>query len=87
MTAPTVTEPLPARPVPRAVIAAGTLALAALALWILLGLYQTRGARECLRHYAAARTAADTARVDALVPGPAGPEAHSCGFTRRTARW
>ncbi|MBK6423033.1 MAG: hypothetical protein IPI38_09485 [Gemmatimonadetes bacterium] len=87
MTAPTATEPLPGRPVPRVAMAASALALGALAVWMLLGLYQTRGARECLARYGAARTAADTARVDALVPGPAGPEAHSCGFTRRTARW
>ncbi len=81
------TTPAAGRPVPRAVLAAGGLALAGLAVWIVLGLYQARGTRECLRRYGKARSAADTARVDALVPGPAGPEAHSCGFTRRAARW
>lgn len=87
MAALSATEPMPVRPVPGLVLGAGVVALAALALWLLLGMYQGRAARECLRQYGEARTAADTARVDGLVPGPAGPEAHSCGFTRRAARW
>jgi hypothetical protein len=62
----------------------------AVTAWLLFATYQTPAARECLARYRAAKSPADRARVEALVPrvpGNMGPEAHSCGFTRRTAQW
>jgi hypothetical protein len=71
-------------------ITAGVTGMLVVSGWALLDAYQTPAAKECLRRYRSARSAADTAAVDALFPESgrqAGPEAHSCRFIRRTARW
>lgn len=74
----------------RLLVGAGMLLVVLVGAWIMLGAYQTEAAKGCLDLYRAARTAADTATVDTMIPdgGPRKrPEAHSCGFMRRTARW
>jgi len=59
------------------------------AAWLLAGSFTSAGARECGALYHAARTAADTARVDSTVtPGSsAQSEPHTCGFMRIGNRW
>lgn len=54
--------------------------LVALGLWLLFRSYTTPAARECIERYHAAKTAADTVRVDQMVPGSRGSS--SCGFMR-----
>lgn len=78
-----------ARPGRRAIVVAALGGLAILVAWMMLELYQSPASRDCLRLYRAARTAADSALVDATFPDSAraGPEAHSCRFIRSTARW
>lgn len=60
-----------------------------LGLWVLLRMYSSFGSDQCADGYAAATTAADSARVDSLVPsdGRGGKEEFSCGFRRSSARW
>ena len=73
---------------PQTVRVAVIAAVALLAVWFMTQVYTTAAARECLAGYRAARSAADTARVDAMIPPSgrsAGPEAHSCRFIR--VRW
>jgi hypothetical protein len=67
-------------------LVASSLALA-IAGWLMLRTYTTAASRECVALYHAARTAADSAAVDRIVPHPDRPEATSCGFTRSSARW
>lgn len=57
-----------------------------LGLWIMLRVYTSSAVTQCRAAYHAARTAADTTRVDSLVPG-GGADPHSCGFIRSSARW
>ena len=61
----------------------------AVALWLGLRMYTSFGSDRCADGYAAAKTAADSARVDSLVPddGHGGKEKFSCGFRRTSARW
>jgi len=61
----------------------------ALAAWFLLQAYTNVGAQECRDLYAAARTAADTARIDTTVTAGSRrqSEPRTCGFMRKTARW
>lgn len=54
--------------------------------WIMLQAYTSAAVKECRAGYRAARTAADTTRVDSLVP-EGGADPHSCGFIRSSARW
>ena len=61
------------------------LPLVALGLWLLFRSYTTPAARECIARYRAAKTAADTARVDQMVLSSR--ESSSCGFMRIGARW
>jgi hypothetical protein len=60
-----------------------------LGLWVLLQMYSGFGSDQCADGYAVATTAADSARVDSLVPGDGrgGKEKFSCGFRRTSARW
>ncbi|HEX9164456.1 MAG TPA: hypothetical protein VF862_00995 [Gemmatimonadales bacterium] len=60
-----------------------------LGLWVLLRMYSSFGSDQCADGYAAAKTAADSSRVDSLVPddGHGGKEKFSCGFRRTSARW
>jgi hypothetical protein len=83
-----VTQPAdPGRPLSqRSLVAAGIVALVALATWFILHSYISPASRECLALYRAARTAADTARVDGTTPHQRA-EAKSCGFIRSKARW
>jgi hypothetical protein len=57
-----------------------------LGVWIMLQAYTSSAVRECQAGYRTARTAADTTRVDSLVP-EGGADPHSCGFIRHSARW
>ena len=69
---------------------AGILALVAVGAWFMVHAFIPPASRECLAMYRAARTAADSARVDSTVPrqsGIANLEAKSCGFIRSAARW
>ena len=61
----------------------------AVAAWLGLRMYTSFGSDQCADGYAAARTAADTARVDSLVPEDEHgvKEKVSCGFRRTSARW
>ena len=52
----------------------------------MLQAYTSAAVKECQAGYRAARTAADTTRVDSLVP-EGGADPHSCGFIRSSARW
>lgn len=63
----------------------GLVALAALAVlagWLLLGAYVRENVDECAEGYRAARTAADTARVDSLAAHEGAGDAGTCGFWR-----
>ncbi len=77
-------------PAPRGLRVVMLLAMAGVAGWLMLSAYQAPATRECQRRYRDARTSAERAEVDGLVPdvlGNRGPEAHSCGFFRHAARW
>jgi ketosteroid isomerase-like protein len=66
------------------------LAVALLALfggWLMLGSYVTNDRDGCAERYQLARTAADTAAVDSLVPERDGRRGTQCGFLRYAARW
>ncbi|MGE0439035.1 MAG: hypothetical protein AB7L66_16140 [Gemmatimonadales bacterium] len=73
---------------PRPVLVVAAI-LAGVAIWYFMGAYTSAGARECGTLYRAARTAADSAVVDATYP-PAGrreTQPRNCGFLRTSARW
>jgi hypothetical protein len=63
--------------------------LALVGAWLLLRSYTSDAARECLALYRSAANAADTARIDTLVPRGSRSEAdpRTCGFIRTSARW
>jgi len=66
------------------------LPLVLLSLWAISHLYIAPDSRACVALYRTARTAADTAQVDATIPAtsqPRTPEARSCGSIRSSARW
>lgn len=73
---------------PRAVLLVAALIIAA-ATWYLLRSFIGDTARECHALYRAARSAADTVRVDSTVtPGSAGrSDPRTCGNIRNSARW
>jgi hypothetical protein len=73
---------------PRAVLLIAALIVAAV-VWYLLRSFIGDAARECHALYRAARTAADTVRVDSTVtPGSAGrSDPRTCGNIRHSARW
>jgi hypothetical protein len=73
---------------PRAVLLVAALIIAA-AAWYLLRSFIGDTARECNALYRAARSAADTVRVDSTVtPGSAGrSDPRTCGSIRTSARW
>ena len=73
---------------PRAVLLIAALIVAA-AAWYLMRSFIGDTARECRALYRAARSAADTVRVDSTVtPGSAGrSDPRTCGFIRTSARW
>ncbi len=80
--------PTPRRPRRLAMLPLAVLAL--LAVWAMLQLYVPRSSRACGALYREARTAADTARVDATVPeseGPSTTEPRSCRSIRSSGRW
>jgi hypothetical protein len=82
----TPAEP-PQRRKPPVSFYAGILVVILAVGWLMLRMYTSAASRECYSGYHAARTAADTARVDSLVPDPKDPVAHTCGWIRSSARW
>lgn len=75
---------------PRVQIGVAVTGLALLVLWTSSHLFISPASEACLDLYRAARTPADTQRVDQTIPGDQAtrsPESHSCGFTRQAARW
>lgn len=64
-----------------------TLALGLLAGWVMLRAYTNPTSTDCLERYHAARTAADTAKVDSLVPETRTGNSQSCGFLRVSTWW
>lgn len=74
---------------PKWVVAAFLATALLVSAWLMLRVNSSAEARECRARYQAARTAADTAVVDLLVPahGTTNREAHRCGFIRASARW
>lgn len=71
---------------PRLLLVLALLVLVAAGGWIMLRMYTSGGARGCVTAYREARTAADTARVDSMVPDSSDAEPRSCGSMRTTAR-
>ena len=74
----------------RPIVVAGVAILVAVGAWFIAHAFIPPASRECLMMYRAARTAADSARIDGTVPRSSGvhnPEAKSCGFIRTAARW
>jgi hypothetical protein len=64
--------------------------LTILALWAFSAVFVSPASRACLSLYREAKTAADTAHVDGVIPGPTegrSPEARSCGSIRHASRW
>jgi len=78
----------PHRTPPKRILVSAVI-IVAIAAWWLLHSYTSGGTQECEKRYHAARSAADTARIDSVVtPGSrAQREPRTCGFMRRTARW
>lgn len=77
-------------PSPRGLRLVALLGMAGVAAWLMLNAYQAPATKECQRRYHDAKTPAEWALVDGLIPdvrGNRGPEAHSCGFFRSAARW
>jgi len=75
---------------PKRVLLGAMVVLVLAAALLMLRVNTSHAARECAARYRAARTAADSAGVDTLVPGSGETpdlEAHSCGFIRKSARW
>lgn len=73
----------------RVVLVTATAALFVIA-WVMLHANTSAAATRCAREYRAARTAADTAAVDALVPErapQAGGSQSTCAMLRTSARW
>ncbi len=71
---------------PRRILLA-TVAGALLAGWVLLRAYTNPASTDCIERYHAARTAADTAHVDSLVPKTRTGNRSTCGFMRASTRW
>jgi hypothetical protein len=61
--------------------------LSVVALWAFSQVFIPPSSRTCMGLYRAARTAADTAQVDRVVPQTHTAEAPTCGFIRQAARW
>lgn len=74
-----------ARP-PRRILLA-TLSLALLAGWVMLRAYANPASTGCLERYHEARTAADTAQVDSLIPKIRTGDRQTCGFMRTSPQW
>ena len=75
---------------PPTVVVAALIVMVLVGGWLMLRFNTSYASRECSAQYRLAKTAADTARVDRLVPhkGAVIPaSAFSCGFTRSSARW
>lgn len=90
MTQPGQATPPTSDPPPKWLMLVAICLILLVAGWMMLHVNTSTASRECGVQYRSARTAADTARVDSLVPGggrEGHPEAHSCGFIRHTARW
>jgi hypothetical protein len=70
-------------------IAVAVAAATALVTWSFSNAFVSPAARECTRRYAAARTPADSAGVDSIVPAGTyqTTEPRSCGSFRGAARW
>ena len=64
-----------------------TVVLALLAGWVMLRAYTNPNSTDCIERYHAARTAADSARVDSVVPKTRTGNRSSCGFLRASTRW
>jgi hypothetical protein len=73
----------------RVLIAAMVIAGVLVWAWSFRNAFASQAARECIRLYTTAQTAADTAGIDALVPAGTyhTPEPRSCGSFRSSARW
>ena len=69
-------------------ILAASLGLA-IAAWFLFRSYTSDAARECIALYNTAQSAADTSRIDSLIPQGSRAESdpRTCGFLRQSARW
>ncbi len=81
---------MPERLVPPKWVIMALLAAALLvSAWLMFRVNSSAAARECRARYQEARTAADTAAVDLILPADdsADVEAHRCGFIRAAARW
>jgi hypothetical protein len=79
----------PTRP-PKWVVLGFITAVVLMAAGLMLRVNTSHASRECAARYRAARTAADTAAVDTLVPQEGETpnlEAHSCRFIRKSAGW
>jgi hypothetical protein len=81
---------MPARFTSRQLLSAAIVAGSVLFLgWAFSSVFVSDATRECRRMYGAARTAADTATVEATVPRGSyrTREPRSCGSYRKAARW
>lgn len=75
---------------PRLQIGVAVTSLTLLALWAFSRVFVPPASEACLHLYRDARTAADTARVDHVIPDSGAgrsAEARSCGSIRQSARW
>ena len=82
-----MTEPSQVQAPPKLVLAGAVLTLL-LAGWLLTRSYTSAAARECSALYRAARTAADSARVDTTTSTQSHrSEPRQCGHMRSNARW
>jgi hypothetical protein len=77
------------QPAPPRWVWVAALPFLAVAVGLGLRMYSSFGSDQCTEGYAAAKTAADTARVDSLVPEDEHgvKEKVSCGFRRTSVRW
>jgi hypothetical protein len=73
---------------PRWLLAVGAVT-AVLLVWLFLRMYTSPAVAECFARYRQARTAADSALVDSLVPGSRGASVRgtTCGLMKSSARW
>lgn len=78
--------PADRRPAPWPVVLVALVLVAVIGWWLITRTNVSPQARECGERYRAARTAADSAAVDSLVP-PSGDPGHTCGMMRTNARW
>lgn len=75
-------------PAPKRIFLLALVVAIAVTGWLLLRVNTSAAARECLAAYRAARTAADSAAVDSLVPVPnGGSSPERCLVIRTSARW